>query len=90
MSGERPTQFRLFQEEVTEVKREDEQALNPKEKLKSRGKIEDKVARGKEKTKVKERIAETKRKLKEIDEKVTKEMHEAKRKYIQEGKWKVE
>lgn len=65
MLGERRTQFRLFQEGTVEPSREDEQARNPDENLKSRGKIEDKIARGKEKRKVRKEIKEAKKKIDE-------------------------
>lgn len=65
MFGEKLTQFRLFQEESPEPSREDEQALNPEEKLKSRGRPEDKIARRKEKDSVKREIQAMNKKLAE-------------------------
>lgn len=66
MSGEKPTQFRLFQEESPEVSRKEEQALNPEEKLKSRGRPEDKIARSKEKRSVKKEIKVVKEKINRV------------------------
>lgn len=63
MSEKRSEQFPLFQDDISDVGRKEEQALNPEEKLKSRGRIEDKTARSKEKEKIKKEIKAAKEKI---------------------------